>query len=405
MRVLIADKLAPLAEQRLTQAGHEVIALASVKGDELEQALRAHTPEVLIVRSTKVEAKHLAASRALSLVVRAGAGVNTIDLQAAGALGVFVANCPGSNSAAVAELTMGLLVALDRQLPDNVVEARAGRWNKGRFSEAAGLKGRTLGLLGMGQIGQEVALRAHAFGMRVVAWSRSLEPARAAALHVQHAASPLEVARSCDFLSVHLALSGATRGLVDATILGALRDGACLINTSRSEVVDEAALLRELDAGRLRAGLDVFEGEPPGKAGALESPLAAHPRVYLTHHIGASTEEAQDAVAEQSAHIVTTFARTGSAPNCVNLVEETSATECLIVRHHDRVGALASVLELLREAEINVQEMSNTIFSGGKAAVARIQVNRGAASVVERLSALPEVLHVAWVPIARGGAR
>lgn len=403
MKVLLADELAPLAMAQLQQAAHEVVSCVGAKGDELERVLREHQPEALIVRSTKVEARHLGASRALSLVVRAGAGVNTIDLEAAGALGVFVSNCPGKNAAAVAELTLGLILALDRHLPDNVIEARAGRWCKGRFSEAAGLKGRTLGVIGMGQIGQDVAARAAAFGMQVVAWSRSLSPERAEALGVRYAGSPVEVAARCDVLTVHVALSGATRGIVSGEVLGALRDGACVINTSRAEVLDEAALLSALDAGRLRAGLDVFHAEPAGSSGSFESALAQHPRVYLTHHIGASTQEAQDSVAEEAARVVNEFARTGSAPNCVNLVRETSATECLIVRHHDRVGALAGVLDLLREAGINVQEMNNTIFAGGKAAVARIQVAGGAAAVVEQLSALPEVLHVAFVPISKGG--
>jgi D-3-phosphoglycerate dehydrogenase len=403
MRVLSADKLAPVATERLRAAGHYVVLAPTLKGAALEAGLLEHRPDVLVVRSTRVEAAHLEAIPGLTLVVRAGAGVNTIDLEAAGSQGVYVCNCPGKNAAAVAELAMGLIVALDRRLPDNIMEARAGRWDKATFSKAAGLKGRVLGLLGLGRIGREVALRAQAFGMTVVAWSRSLDERTAVSLGVQRAATPLEVARRCDVLSVHLAACPDTEGLVDAELLGAMREGALLVNTSRSEVVDEVALLQALDAGAIRAGLDVFAGEPSAKSGALDSPLARHSGVYLTHHIGASTEQAQISVASEVARVVEVFATTGDPPNCVNLVAETSAEQCLIVRHRDQVGALASVLDALSVAGINVQEMSNTIFTGGKAAVARLHVHGDAAQVMDGLSALPAVLHVACVPVSRRG--
>jgi D-3-phosphoglycerate dehydrogenase len=403
MRVLIADKLAVSAADVLTAAGHDVRIDPKLKDAALREVLASWRPEILVVRSTKVGAEHLAASPALSLVVRAGAGVNTIDLGSAGEHGVFVSNCPGRNAAAVAELTFALLLGLDRQIAENVSEARAGRWDKARFSKANGVNGRVLGLLGLGRIGQSVARRAESFGMPVVAWSRSLTPETAAALGITYAESPMAVAQQCDVLSVHLALCDATRGLVGDDILAALPDGALLLNTSRAAVVDEEALLRHLDAGRVRAGLDVVTGEPSAKQGEIDHPLARHPGVYLTHHIGASTVEAQESVAAEVVRIVASFSRSGHPPNCVNLVEETSAEFCLIVRHVDRVGALASVLDLLRQEGLNVQEMSNTIFAGGGAAVARIQLHGDPRPAVHRLAELAEVLHVTCVPIERGG--
>ncbi len=399
MRVLIADKLAPLAAEALRGAGHEVIEAPSLAGEALVAALAAEAPEALVVRSTKVDRAALAATSALSLVIRAGAGVNTIDLEAAGELGVFVANCPGRNAVAVAELVFGLLLAIDREIPACVAEGRAGRWAKGALSGGRGLKGRTLGLLGMGHIGREVAVRARAFGMPVVAWSRSLTPERAAELGIGFAPTPLDVARQADALSIHTALKPETRGLIGAALLDALPDGAVVLNTARAEVLDEAALLDALDRKQLRAGLDVLEDEPPGKSGALTSPLAAHPRVVLTHHLGASTQEAQDAVAADVVRILTAYEATGRAPNVVNLITRGTATHGLVVRHRDKVGVLAGVLDALRRAHLNVQEMENALFAGGKAAVARIQVVGDPTPHLGELAACDGVLHVTAVSL------
>jgi len=404
MRVLIADKLAPLATERLQAADHEVFVEPGLKDDALVAALAEHRPDALIVRSTKVTAEALAASPTLALVVRAGAGVNTIDLQAAGRLGVFVSNCPGRNAVAVAELVLGLVVAIDRRIPDNVIAAREGRWDKAGLSAADGLKGRTLGILGMGSIGQAVAARARAFEMPVVAWSRSLTEERAAALGVTALADPIEVARRADVLTVHTALTPDTRGLVGRKLLSAMKDGSTVINAARAEVVDEAALPEALDAKGLWAGLDVLASEPSAKTGTLDDPLARHPRVYLTHHIGASTREAQEAVAAEAARLVLAYDRTGRADNCVNLVAQTRATHCLVVRHRDEVGVLADVLDRLRAASINVQEMENILFDGGEAALARIQTASDPGGVIDALTQLPSILHATSVPLT-GGSR
>lgn len=401
MRILIADKLVPEAGAQLRDAGHEVVEEPKLVGDALTARLATLRADALVVRSTKVGREALAASPTLSLVVRAGAGVNTIDLQAAGELGVFVANCPGRNAVAVAELTLGLVVALDRRIPDNVQAAREGRWDKAAFSKADGLQGKRMALLGFGAIGQAVARRARAFGLEVVAWSRSLTPAVAAEHGVEHAATPLEAARGADILSVHLAKCADTLGLVDADVLGVLAEGAYVLNTAREGLVDEDALREALDARGLWAALDVFEGEPAGKTGSLDTALARHPRVYLTHHIGASTAQAQHAVAAEVVRVLSTYDATGRAPNCVNLVRRTRADHLLVVRHRDRVGVLAGVLDALRRARINVQEMENILFDGGGAAVARIQVHGDPAPVAAELEGLDEVLHVAHVPIPK----
>lgn len=400
MRVLFADKLVDRARVRLASQGFEVRADAGLSGDALVAAVRDWQPEVLVVRSTKVGEPVLDAG-SLSLVVRAGAGVNTIDVAAASLRGIFVTNCPGKNADAVAELAIGLMVAVDRQIADNVAEMRAGRWAKGRFSKAHGLRGRTLGILGMGQIGEETAKRAKAFGMPVIAWSRSLTDERAEALGVRRFDAPEDVAQRADVLSVHLAATQQTRGLIGTSVFDAMKHGAIFLNTSRSEVVDEAALIRALDTKGIRAGLDVFSEEPSGNDGAFVHPLAAHPGVTGTHHIGASTNQAQEAVADEACRIIEVFRATGRAPNCVNLAERGSSTHALVVRHRDRVGVLAGVLAAIRGANRNVGAMENMLFVGGGAASARIGLDgRPDDAALAAIAALPDVLHVSVVELS-----
>ncbi|HEX8180861.1 MAG TPA: 3-phosphoglycerate dehydrogenase family protein [Pyrinomonadaceae bacterium] len=387
MKVLIADKFEQSGRDGLDAAGCDFSYQPDVKDEALVEALRGYAPEVLVVRGTKVTEPMLDAGP-LKLIVRAGAGYNTIDVAAASRRGIYVSNCPGKNSIAVAELTFALILALDRRIADNVIALRAGRWDKKEFSKARGLYGRTLGLVGTGQIGQEVITRARAFGMPVVAWSRSLTPERAEELGVERRDSPVEVARAADIVSVHVALNPATRNFLGADFFGAMRAGAYFINTARGEVVDQAALTDALRAGRIRAGLDVYANEPTSAAGEFTDEIAREPSLYGTHHIGASTEQAQEAIAAETVRIVRTFKETGKVPNVVNLAARTPATHLLVVRHRDRPGVLAAVLGAIRAAEINVQEMENIIFEGAEAAVARINLEAAPArETLERLRA------------------
>src|SRR5216683_1114895 len=213
MRVLIADKFEQSGRDGLQALGCEISYEPDLKDEALVEAIRKEAPDVLVVRSTKVTEPMLD-SGSVKLVVRAGAGYNTIDVAAASKRGIYVSNCPGKNAIAVAELAFGLILALDRRLLDNAADLRAGRWNKKEYSKARGLFGRTLGLLGYGNIGQEMAVRARAFGMPVVVWSRRFgEGPGKGGRHrerdvvrddIQIAKSPHEVAARCDVLSVHL---------------------------------------------------------------------------------------------------------------------------------------------------------------------------------------------------------
>ncbi|HEV8345424.1 MAG TPA: NAD(P)-dependent oxidoreductase, partial [Vicinamibacterales bacterium] len=349
-----------------------------LKDDALTEAIKSSGADVLVVRSTTVTAAMLEAG-ALSLVVRAGAGYNTIDVATASNRGIYVSNCPGKNAIAVAELAFALMLALDRRVPDNVAELRAGTWNKKEYSKAKGLFGRTLGLLGYGNIGQEMAKRAHAFGMPIVVWSRRFasgkEKISDAPVPMTLAKSPEEVAERADVLSVHLALAPDTRGLVSASVLDKLKPGSYFINTARAEVVDQAALEKAVRERNVRVGLDVFAGEPAGATGEFKSAFASLPNVYGTHHIGASTDQAQEAIAAETVRIVASYKDTGKVPNVVNLAKKTPATHMLVVRHRDRPGVLAHVFDHLRSGDINVQETENVIFEGAQAAVARINLD------------------------------
>lgn len=400
MTILVADVFSEAAQEQLRAAGHTVEYRPKLKGEELTASLSDLQPQVLIVRSTKVTEADLDAGLSLELVVRAGAGVDTIDVEAAAARGIFVANCPGKNASAVAELAFGLILALDRRIPDNVIEARQGRWNKAAFSEAQGVKGRMLGLVGIGSIGQEMIPRAQAFGMRVLAWSRSLTDERAAALGVDRAESPHLLASEADVVSVHVASTPDTHGLIDREFFNAMKPGATLINTSRADVVDEDAMRAAIANKGIRVGTDVPQNEPQAKEGAFSYELADNPSIYITHHIGASTEEATEAIGNEALRVVLQYAESGRAPNTVNLATQTPATHLLTVRHRDKVGVLAAILDVVRRAGWNVQEMENLIFEGARAACARIQFDgQPDEGTLDEIRNVTDVLNATVIPI------
>ncbi len=399
MKVLVADKFEDSGRRGLAEIGCEVAYEPDATGDALAEAIGRTRADVLVVRSTQVTRAMLERGT-LSLVVRAGAGVNTIDVDAASERGIWVANCPGKNAVAVAELAFGLVLALDRRIADNAVDLRNGVWNKKEYGKARGLFGRTLGVLGTGTIGREVVARANAFGMKVVAWSRSLDDAKAAAIGARRLGSPTEVAAASDVLSVHVALKPETRGLVSDGVFASMKPGAIFVNTSRAEVVDQAALERAVKERGIRAGLDVFAEEPSGGSGAVDAPIFRLPGVIGTHHIGASTDQAQDAIAAETVRIVRLFKESGRPANVVNLARKTPATHLLAIRHYDRVGVLAAVFGQLERGGINVQETENIVFEGARAAVARIHVDRAPGEdVLAGLRGSEHVLDVSLVAL------
>jgi D-3-phosphoglycerate dehydrogenase len=375
MKVLIADKFEKVGVDGLKELGCTVEMQPELTADQLPEAVRQTDPAILIVRGTKVTAATLQSGAALGLVIRAGAGIDTIDVAAASARGIFVSNCPGRNSLAVAELALGLLLSCDRRIPDQVADLRQGKWRKGEYSKARGLLGRTLGIVGLGQIGREVAKRAQAFGMRVAAWSRNLTIEEATRIGVEYCETPLDVARASDAVSINVASTAETKELVNEEFLAAMRPGAYLINTSRGSVVDQAALTRAIRERGMRAGLDVFQQEPAGPSAEFADPIVQEPGVYGTHHVGASTEQAQVAIAHEVLRIVEAFKTRGEVPNCVNRLAKSSAKYVLAIRHQNRPGVLAHVFRVLADRHINVEEVENIIYHGAQATLARVHLD------------------------------
>ncbi len=425
MKVLVADKFEKSGLDGLQHLGCEVIYNPDLKEDTLKAAVAESGADVLIVRSTKVTEPMMDAGH-MSLIVRAGAGYDNIDVKAASGRGIYVANCPGKNSLAVAELAFGLILALDRRIPDNVIDLRAGKWNKKEYSKSRGLHGRTLGIIGFGNIGQEMARRAQAFGMHIAIWSEigvevdrsglpvdmpllvRLRPSSGYPIEpfAEVCQTPEEVAEKSDILSVHVAANDRTRKMINANVLGRLKPGSFFVNTARGEVVDYAALAAAVKERGLRVALDVYEQEPAAAQGDFSDPILALPNVYGTHHIGASTDQAQEAIAAETVRVVRAFIETGRVLNVVNLSRQTPASHVMVVRHRDRPGVLAHVFDILRDGKVNVQETENIIFTGAEAAVARINLDGEPSD--EQLRRIktgnPNVLDVQVVPLGAPAA-
>lgn len=378
LKLLIADRL-PASHVDLLRKLVEDVEYAP---DLTAESLREHIAgvKILVVRGTKVYGDTIEKADELELIVRAGAGTENIDLAAASARGVYVTNCPDKNSAAVAELTLGLLLAVDRRIPEQSTALMHGKWDKADYSKADGLKGKIFGVVGTGAIGKEVIKRAKAFDMPVVAWSRSLTESKAAELGVARAVTVDELIEKCDIVSLHVALT-QTSALLSKERIAKLKHGAIILNTSRGGVIDYAALAEALRRGRVRAGLDVYENEPSDGTGGFDSILAGVPNWVGTHHIGASTTQAQVATANETVRIIEGYVRTGNVGNCVNFAKETPAVYELIVRHYDKIGVLTRILTELRESKISVHEVHNIIFEGARAAVAHIQLDTYPAQV------------------------
>ncbi|MDP6391677.1 MAG: NAD(P)-dependent oxidoreductase [Arenicellales bacterium] len=321
MRIFFADKFPAFAIDLLREKGHSCEVCPELDGDALPDAVA--DAEILVVRSTRVSALAIAKGNLLRMVIRAGAGTNTIDKAAAAQKNIYVCNVPGRNAAAVAELVMGLIIAIDRNIPDNVAELRAGNWDKKRFSVARGLMGRRMGVVGLGAIGLAVLERAHAFGLALHVIDK---PSRWQETHqrlmrlggIKRVAGLEELVQRCEILSFHVPSLTETRGLIDASLLARMAPGTIIVNTSRGDIIDEPALIAAMDEKGIRAGLDVFNSEPAMGKCAFASALARHPNVYGTHHIGASTEQAQAAVAEGVIEIVDAF-ELGEVRHCVNM--------------------------------------------------------------------------------------
>lgn len=315
-RVLVTDKVAlsglyPLVEDD----AFEVVSVDDSSTPEFATALAE--AEALIVRSaTTVDADMLAAAPKLKAVGRAGVGVDNVDIPAASSSGVAVFNAPGGNTIAAAELTVGLLISVARKIPSAEASLRSGAWDRAAF-KGVELKGKTLGLIGAGRIGGEVAVRAKAFGMDVVVYDPYLSEERASDLGVDLVTLEEVIARS-DFITIHVPLTDETRGLVGADLLKEMKETAFIVNAARGGIIDEVALAAALQAGEIAgAALDVYETEPLPD----DSPLRDAPNLVLTPHLGASTAEAQIGVATEVAHRIKALIEDGDLDGAINRSE------------------------------------------------------------------------------------
>lgn len=325
MNVLVADKFDPECIAGLEELGCRVHVDLDLGPEQMGDAIRATEADVLCVRSTKVPASVIDAVDSLKLIVRGGAGYDNIDTAAAGAKGIPVCNCPGMNAVAVAELTFGHILNLDRRIAQQTSELAGGHWNKNEYAKAKGLKGRKLLVIGMGSIGTEVIKRAQAFGMKVSAQSRSLREDTARALGIRLIPYTREALKEAlgemDIVSVHVAATPDTKELCGPGFFAAMKEGAYFINTSRGEIVDEKELIKAIKAKGIRAGLDVYSEQPSSKDTDWLPEIATIPGVSLTHHVGASTEQAQLAVGEETVRIVRSLIETGEPLHIVNAKE------------------------------------------------------------------------------------
>lgn len=394
MKVLIADKLPELYIKKLEDNGLEVVFEPKFGESDLETALE--NIDILVVRSTKVNETAINNADKLNLIVRAGAGYNNINLSAANKKGIYVANCPGKNAIAVAELAMGLMISLDRKIPDNVKDFKNGVWNKAKYSRAKGLYGKTIAIVGLGNIGKNVAIRANAMGMNVY----GKDIARIEGVAYKDFSEFDKILPIADVISLHLPVTPQTKNLFNDEMFSYVKNGAIFINTSRAGVVDENALIKAVKEKDLKVGLDVFADEPEGKTGSVSSPLQELDNVYVTHHIGASTEQAQNAVAEETVKVILDSIRSGIIPHWVNKANVTDAQYQLAVKHYDKSGVLASILDVIRDGNINIEELENVIFEGGLVALCTMKLAEAATDeMLETIRNNPNVISVLHMKI------
>ena len=394
LKVLVADKFPDKYIQQMKDLDLEVIYNPKLGEKDLPEA--AKDVDIVVVRSTIVNEETINNGKKLNLIIRAGSGVNNINIAAANKKGIYVTNCPGMNAVAVAELAVGLMIALDRFIPDNVNDFNKGVWNKDKYSKGKGLKGKTLGLIGVGNIGKEVAKRALAFEMNVYGKDIS----RIEGVPIKDFSEMDQLVPPCDVISIHLPSTPQTKGLFNKQMFEYMKDGAYLINTSRHDVVVEDDLLEAIKTKNIRYACDVFKGEPEGKSGEVSSKLMNNPNIYVTHHIGASTEQAQDAVAEETINIIKHFVHSGVIDHWVNRAKEIDAHFQLVVKHYDKPGVLATVLDVIRAGNTNIEEIENIIFEGGIAACCTMKLQSAvSADMLKKIKENTNVISVSHVEI------
>ncbi|MEW6251422.1 MAG: NAD(P)-dependent oxidoreductase [Planctomycetota bacterium] len=403
MKTLVACELPEAALAELRALAVQLVYRPTLAPAELRELV----PDVgiLVVGGTRVSPEAISRARALQLIVHAGPGPGEIAIEEASAQGIFVAHCPTPDAEALAELTFGLILALDRRIVDAAVAMRDGRWRRSELADARGLAGRTLGILGYGPVGRLVAGRARAFDMHVLAWMPRLaggpggdEPGPAAPAQepdVTFVDWPRDLARQSDIVAVLACpIDPDLQNLAESEFLDHLQDGAALVLVGCAGL-DEAALTRAIEQQHLRVAVDVFASEPAGDASRYRCRICELPGVIATPHLGPLTEQARQATAAEVVRIVRSFIVSGEVHNCLNIAERSPATWQLVLRVRDQVGVMAGILEAIRADGINAQEIASRVFTGAKAAWCTIALDeRPSTDALQAIRALPDVLHL-----------
>lgn len=394
MKILVACRLPDAALDELKSLGAEVIYQPELAGPGLAEQLR--DVAILVVGRQRVAREIILAAPQLQMIVRDGTGTLNIAVDEASTQGIFVTHCLFREAAAIAEMTLGLLVALDRQLldqglqpSDDVTARRADDIN------AMGLVGRTLGILNYGPVGREVAARARAFGMNVLACAGPHCDPLTHEWGIEFVHSPRDLARRSDAISVYVPLDDAKERFINSELIGSLKARALLVHIGHPNAVDEPALYDAVKAGRVRAALDFYSSEAAGEMLRHRSKLLGLHGAVVTHRLADATERAREVIAGEVIRIVRQFLVTGEALNCVNLVERSHATWQLLLRLRDAVGVMASVMDEIRADGINAQEIGCRLFQGGRAAWVSISLNeRPSDDMLAALRGLQGVIHV-----------
>lgn len=397
MRVLIADIFSTSHIENLeSHSNFEIQYNDKLNGESLESSIRSFDPHVLVVRSTKVQNNHFKAGKSLEAVIRAGTGYENIDKVSATAKGVFVANCPGKNAIAVAELAFGLILAIDRRLVSNDMELKQKKWNKGEYTNCKGLKGRTLGIIGYGNIGNEMATRALAFEMNVMVFSRTKPTPSDNRVIVADSLDELLI--SSDIISLHLPPTNITKEMVNEAFLKKMKKNAVLINTSRGNLVVEKQLINHLNENpEFYCGLDVYMDEPADKKGVFNNELSQHARVIGTHHIGASTKQAEDAIGQEAYRMLLEYQRNGIMPNCVNMAKELKIN-VLSIKYQNTSEFLPELYAILGKFKIRVFESKIEVFEGGNTGLTKMKVEETELinKIDESLKVLKDLISFKW---------
>lgn len=392
MKIVVADLFSPDGIKEMKGMGHEVIYEPKVVNEAFVKLMAETKPVVLVVRSKKVTKEVIDADPKLEMVIRAGAGYDTIDVDYCSKKGIYVSNCPGKNNVAVAELAMGLIIAVDRRIAENDKYLKEGKWEKGLYAECNGLKGRTLGLLGVGFVGKEVCKRALAFDMKVIAVDPFVSAADMAAYGATKVADAKELAKHADIISIHVPAIKDTIGMINKDFLALVKPECVIVNTSRGTIVVEEDLIEKLEKEKgFWYAADVFNKEPAEKKAAFDNKLAKHPKVVGTHHIGASTKEAETAIGIEAVRMVKEYGSVKKVLNCVNLAADIKTTHSISVKYANKVGTFAAVLALFTAHSLKLEEVKNEVFKDRHACAAEIHFTGDISKKDELIAAIQKI--------------